>query len=136
MLASVSCFGQAPKRTNLIKVTPVSFRQVANKLLDSGYQFKSIDSNFQTIKTEPKRYSRKTNGMIQLNIRVVENTMTVSGYCGYNESDFSANPGKGIMDGKQEIENRGMKGSLLKESFEIMDRFAKSLGGKIVYISP
>lgn len=123
-----------PKRANLIKVKPVSFRSVANTLLDAGYTFKAIDSNYNTITTNPKHYSRKVGGIVQFNIRVKDSTATITGYCGLYESDFSTNPGRGLAEGKSEIENRGMKGSLMKESFEVMDRVAHSLGGRISYI--
>jgi hypothetical protein len=136
LLISMSCLGQAPKRTNTIKVRPVSFRQVVNTLLDAGCTFKAIDSNYSTVTTEPRNYSRKSGGLVQFNIRVVDSVATITGFCGVNESDFSDNPGKGLMDGKTEIQNRGMKGSLLKEGFDAMDKLAKSLGGKVVYIMP
>lgn len=134
LLLNIACVGQqAPKGTNTIKVKGVSFRQVANALLDAGYSFKSIDSNYNILTTEPKSYSRKADGMVQLNIRVKDSVVMITGYCGLYESDLSNNPGRGIVEGKTVIANRGMKGSLLKDSFGVMDNFAKSLKGVIVY---
>ncbi|HEY0750045.1 MAG TPA: hypothetical protein VGD26_02750, partial [Chitinophagaceae bacterium] len=43
-----------PKNANAIEVKGVSFRQVADGLLDAGYTLERTDSSFQTIKTEFK----------------------------------------------------------------------------------
>ena len=132
---------EAPKGTNLIKVKGVSFKEVAETLLDQGYTFMKIDSNFNTITTDPKDNSRRTSGMIQINIRVKDSVAFITGYCGWTAGDFTDNPGytgDKLLDvalgGKGEIRNVGMKRSILKDSFGAIDKFAKSLGGKIEYV--
>jgi hypothetical protein len=134
LLAATVCLAQQiPRKANVIKVSQVTFKQVAMSLLDAGYLFQKIDSNYNTITTEPKEYSRKVGGMIQLNIRVKDSTVIISGYCGLTEGDFNSRPST-ALGGKSEIANQGMKGSLMRESFDVMNKFARSLGTDIVYI--
>lgn len=67
-----------PKGANLIKVSGVTFRDAAMSLLDAGFSFEKVDSNFQTLKTEwkdIKGYSPK----IKFEIRVKDSTLIIKG---------------------------------------------------------
>jgi len=69
-----------PKKSNAIEVYGVSFKEVANKLLDFGYTFDKIDSNYQTIKTDFKEGKGKNKWMkLRLLVRVVDSSATFTG---------------------------------------------------------
>jgi hypothetical protein len=122
------------KGVNVIRVKNVDFNQVVNILLDKGYSIEKIDKNFQIVRTEPKSYSNKVGGMIKISIRVKDSTAIITGECGLKAIDFTIKEGiyyGGSYGGR--IENRGMKGSLLKESFQVLNEFAQSLKGEIIY---
>lgn len=114
------------KGTNIIKVQPIEFNRVVSALLDQGYLLEKVDKEFQTIKTEPKEM--KTNGFIRLFIRVKDSTAIISGDCGITQQALFDKRG---FYGK--VENKGMNGSLLKDSFNAMRDFALSLNGEILY---
>lgn len=131
LLAPVILSAQAPKKCSEIIVKNVTLKAVVNNLLDHGYVIEKIDSNYGTIRTEPKNYSQKVGGMVSFDIRVKDNQAHITGFCGLSPSDFIPR-GRSFFAGS--IENRGMKGSLLKESFEAMDGFALSFNAEIVYL--
>lgn len=131
----ISLCQDPPKKCSVIKVTPVSFRHAVNSLLDLGYSIEKIDSNFLTVRTEPKNYSKTKGGMVQIEIRVKDSSVIITGYCGLRNIDFEKKESN-FFDGKYyyKVENRGMKGSLSKEAFDVMNEFAKGLSGKIEYL--
>lgn len=66
-----------PKGTNTIKITGVGFREIAVKLIDSGFTFEKIDSNFQTLRTE---YNEVNRYLIKYDIRVKDSVATIKGW--------------------------------------------------------
>src|SRR5262245_41029560 len=81
LLFSSSLAGQKiPIGVSEIKITGVSFRQVADSLIKYGFYFESIDSNFKTIKTG------KQNGF-SMYARIRDSAATFTGF--YNDSQVS-----------------------------------------------
>ena len=69
-----------PKKSNTIEVSGVTFKEVANTLLDFGYTFDKIDSNYQTIKTDFKQGAGKNKWMkLRIVVRVKDSIASFSG---------------------------------------------------------
>jgi hypothetical protein len=69
-----------PKKANTIEISGVAFRQVADALLDAGFTFEKIDSNFLTIKTDFKEGTGKNKWMkLRLLTRVKDSAVFISG---------------------------------------------------------
>jgi hypothetical protein len=69
-----------PNKTNEIIVSGVTFKEVANGLLDAGFSIEKVDSNFNTIKTEFIEGSGKTKYLkLRLMIRVKDSTAIITG---------------------------------------------------------
>jgi hypothetical protein len=69
-----------PKKANTIEVNGVSFRELANQLLDANFNLERVDSSFQTIKTEFKSGTGKSKWMkLRLLARVKDSTAIISG---------------------------------------------------------
>lgn len=75
---------QIPKGARQVLVKGVTFREVADSLLDNGYQFDKIDSNFLTIKTQAR------NGFVMF-ARVKDSVCVLTGE--YNENPLSNDGG-------------------------------------------
>ena len=71
--------GQIPKNANTIVVKGVSFIEVCNKLLDSGYTLESKDAELQAARTEPKVYPRYWNAAYKILVRVKDSTAYFKG---------------------------------------------------------
>ena len=69
-----------PKKSNTIEVSGVTFKEVANTLLDLGFTFDKIDSNYQTIKTDFKQGTGKNKWMkFRIMVRVKDSIAIFSG---------------------------------------------------------
>ncbi|MDQ6609581.1 MAG: hypothetical protein M3Y85_07150 [Bacteroidota bacterium] len=69
-----------PKKVNTIEVSGVTFKEVANALLEDGFTFEKIDSNFLTIKTDFKEGAGKNKWMkLRLFTRVKDSTVFITG---------------------------------------------------------
>jgi hypothetical protein len=69
-----------PKKSNTIEVSGVTFKEVVNTLLDFGYTFDKIDSNYQTIKTDFKQGAGKNKWMkLRILVRVKDSIASFSG---------------------------------------------------------
>lgn len=78
---SICAFTQTiPKDANLMKVKGISFLQVCNLLLDSGYIIEKKDNELQTVKTEIKEYAKSFNGAFYLQIRVKDSIAFIRAY--------------------------------------------------------
>jgi hypothetical protein len=88
LLVAEYCYCQ-PKGANTIKITGVTFRQVANALLDAGYSFEKIDSNFQTIRTEYKAFQNYIP-RLRFEIRVKDSILNIKGDALTSNFQFSA----------------------------------------------
>ena len=70
---------EIPKNVNVILVKGVSFKDVCNRLLDSGYSMQTKDNYLQTVRTEPKQYPKYWNAIYVVNVRVKDSVAFISG---------------------------------------------------------
>lgn len=124
-----------PKGTNAIKLKAASFKAVATALLDAGYQFKSLDSNFGLITTDPKKFNKRQAWVLQIMARQKNDDIILTGFCAFSEDGFHSDNPRDLLSGKDRIRYSGMKGSLFKDSFETMQTFALSTGLQLEYIT-
>lgn len=122
-----------PKKTNTIEVSGVTFNQVANALLDAGYTFERIDSNYLTIKTDFKAGNGKLKDIkYRLMIRVKDSTAIITGEW-YNKLFIGAT----ILGTEQTIEGSTYQIQYTtgneKNCFLEMNSFALSLNGEVEY---
>lgn len=140
MLCSCFVSGQQ-KGDNLIIVKGVSFMQVCNALLDSGYSIEKKDDQLQTVKTEFKEYPSKFNGAYFMEVRVKDSVAYIKG-------KFSAPWSKSILapnvDRRDPFFNQekvvydcNKNGrpviNLMSYPFSFINSLAKSLNGEIAY---
>jgi hypothetical protein len=122
-----------PKKTNTIEIVGVSFKEVANALLDAGFTFEKIDSNFLTIKTDFKEGTGKNKWMkLRLMTRVKDSTLFITGEW-YNTMLI----GGKLFGVEQTIENSTYKIEYTngnpKNCFLEMNEFANSFNKEKVY---
>jgi hypothetical protein len=67
------------KDANVITVKGVSFNEVCNALLDSGYVIDKKDSELQTVRTEKKKFPKYWKAIYTVNIRVKDSIAYISG---------------------------------------------------------
>lgn len=134
MLLPCALFNQdIPKGTNTIKVNGVTFRQVADGLLDAGYSFEKIDSNFQTIKTEFRQSKSVSTMQIALYARVKDSSLIITG------KGFMPGLEGGYLLGKQltkedaTMDIKYTSGNY-KKLFNEMNAFAKSFNKPVEYL--
>ncbi len=123
-----------PKKSNAIEIEGLTFKEVANALLDAGYNFDKIDSNFQTIKTEFKVGKDVNKWMkIRLYVRVKDSIAIISGEW-YNTMFV----GNKFLGQEKTIENSTSKIEYTfgnpKNCFLEMDEFAKSFNKNSTYL--
>jgi hypothetical protein len=78
---------EIPINTSVILVHSITFKDAVNRLLDSGYSLKKIDSNFNIVETEPKDIDN--GGFIQqmiLKVRVQDSIATITGLFGFPDN--------------------------------------------------
>lgn len=118
LLVSSICYAQ-PKGANVIKVTGVSFKQVAQALVDNGFFFEKIDSNYQVIKTDYKEVKGYVM-TIQLEVRIKDSTATLKGT--WISSNY-----------KFDIENQ-KSAAPYRITFKALNDFALSFNKPVEYI--
>jgi hypothetical protein len=130
----VALFGQViPKGCDLIKVSGVSFKQVANALLDAGYSFEKIDSNFQTIKTDFKQSKSAKDLSLSLYVRVKDSSASITGK-GYQRGvagSYSVGKQRTMDDATFIIKNASGK---YKKTFAEVNSFALSFNTLVEYL--
>lgn len=122
LLVSVAYAQYIPKNANTIIVKGVTFNDVVNRLLDEGWHIAQIDSVQQTIKTEATPTKRNGVILVTMYVRVKDSIANITG--NYN------------IEGNKEtyaVENRGIKGSPLKNSFILLNEIALSFGKPVDY---
>jgi len=78
VIGSIDSMGQSiPNKANLIKVKGVTFSQVCNTLLDSGYVIEKKDDQLQTVTTEMREYTKSFNAAYRLIIRVKDSVAII-----------------------------------------------------------
>jgi len=133
----ISAFAQEniPKKSNTIEVIGVAFKEVANTLLDFGYSFDKIDSNYQTIKTDFKEGTGKNNWMkLRIIVRVKD---TIASFTGeYYNTIFMGSTLGGVRQSTidnsvEKIEYRSVNP---KNCFLEMNKVAVSFKKKTTYL--
>lgn len=115
LLVSSTCFAQ-PKGTNVIKITGVAFREVAQRLVDSGFFFQKIDSNYQILRTEFKEVNRYN---VSYEVRVKDSVATITGLWESGNITF-------------DIKN--VKFSVYRDTFADLNKFALSFNKPVEYV--
>ena len=123
-----------PKKANTIKIIGIDFKTIANSLLDAGFTFERIDSNYQTIKTDFREGKGKTKWMkLRLLVRIKDSTALLTGDW-YNTIFVGSN----ILGQQQTVENSIAKIENTfanpKNCFEEMNVFAVSLNKPVEYL--
>jgi hypothetical protein len=118
---------QIPKGVNKIEVMTWgnqdwSFNKAIAKLTDAGYEIEKAEREFGIIKTAPKQV-KGLNANYYLYLTVRDSIINVSGQFVVNVS-IGVGYGVSRTPNWTQIENRGMKGSPIKQSFEHMNDFA------------
>lgn len=83
-----------PVKASVILVKGVSFKEVVNQLLDRGYSMSKIDSNFNTLETDPYEPKYKT-GLVHRMIvraRVKDSTAQFTATYGLGYNAQAADP--------------------------------------------
>lgn len=124
---------EIPKKANTITIVGVVFKEAANSLLDAGYTFEKVDSNFQTIKTEFKEGTGKNKWMrLRLYVRIKDSSAIVTGEW-YNTLFI----GSKLLGIEQTVENSTSKIEYTignpKACFNEMKEFALSLKKPVEY---
>src|SRR5574340_1221919 len=125
VIYSVCCYSQTiPRDANTILVKGVSFTEVCNALLDSGYSIDKKDAELQTVRTEVKNYPKHWNATYVINIRVKDSVAYISG-------TFTTPPNGGLFKDEPITYITNKKGkaypkSLSGSAFNWLNQFALS----------
>lgn len=112
------------KNANTIVVNNISFDTVVSTLLDKGFYIEKKDKDDRTIKTEPKPIKQNSPILVSMYIRVKDSRAYISGtFTIDGMKDFGISP----------IQNKGMNGSPLRNSFNYLNQFALSFGKPVEY---
>jgi hypothetical protein len=120
-----------PNKSKTIIVKGVSFLDVCNRLLDSGYSISKKDNELQTAITEMRQYPKHWNAQYSINIRVVDSIAFISG-------TFTAPPTNPMFKNEPIEHQTDKKGNakskhIMGYPFLIMNQFARSFGKEISY---
>jgi hypothetical protein len=121
---------EAPKKANKIQLInqeskEENFNIVMNTLIEQGYEITKNEREFGLVTTGP-RHIKGLNAEYYLYIVVRDSSILIKGNVQVN---VALNVGFGLSQtpSGSAIENRGMKGSPMRDSFIQMDAFAKSV---------
>lgn len=143
----ISACGEAfaqdiPNKSNLIKVKGVSFVQVCNVLLDSGYIIEKKDAELQTATTEMREYVKSYNAAFRMQIRVKDSVVYL--YATFTApwwDPFTKNASKSDPLWKDtrliyatDKKGRHRSNTLYYYPFNKMMAIAKALGGEVEYL--
>lgn len=121
------------KGDNTILVKGVTFDQVVNALLDSGYRIDKIQKDFKTVKTEYRDICSNCVPQMIFDIRVKDSIATIKGTW---RSDGGI-LGQALTGNKKNdyiyFDIQNIKGKIDKYIFNKMDSFARSFSGIISY---
>lgn len=113
-----------PKGSKKIIITGVSFNQVVNAILDSGFQIKDIDKDFLTMTTKP---FGDWNQILYLRVKDSVATLTGEMIAGF-KLDVEQHWDPPYQGHNWFTHNRGMV-----ETWNMMDGIAKSFKKPITY---
>lgn len=126
-LMPIFCIAQdAPKGTNKIIVKGVSYNDAAQALIAKGFALDKTDKDLQLITTVPVVF-KKMASSVKLQVFIKDSSAYITGFFKLQVQLMK------IINDFEPIVNRGMKGSETRDTFRIMDDFAKSLKGEITY---
>lgn len=110
-----------------------NFRLAGQKLIEDDFTIEKKDADFYQLKSSARQI-KGINGQYFLKIIASDNQIIVTGEVKVNvEINFGyATSTDDLWD---RIENKGMKGSPIRKSFEQMNDFALKLGGEISYFT-
>ena len=143
VLAPFTSFTQSiPNKANLIKVKVLSFSQVCNTLLDSGYTIEKRDVDLQTVSTEMREYSKSYNAAYKIRVRVKDSVAYISAaftapwWDPFTKSASKTDPLWKDVRSVYLVDNKGRQKSktLHYYPFQKMVRIAEALGGSIEYL--
>ncbi|KIA92901.1 hypothetical protein OA93_22770 [Flavobacterium sp. KMS] len=118
-----------PKKTWKIlvknnKTAEENFKMIGQTLIENNYSIEKKDKEFLFIQTSPKNL-QKLNASYFLNFTFKDNLIILSGM---SKMNISINFGSITTESNYEkIINKGMRGSIMKESFNEMLQFATLL---------
>lgn len=119
----ILCFAQQNKDKTII-VKGVSFLQVCNSLLDSGYAIKAKDNDLQTVSTEMKQYPKHWNASYSISVRVKDSVAYFTVFFSSNSSTIFRNtPAEFVVNKKGVVEK-----SIYTYPMRLVDQFAKQFG--------
>lgn len=142
LLAGTAAAQTIPNKANLVKVKGVTFAQVCNVLLDSGYVIEKKDAELQTAITEMREYKNSYNAAFKIRIRVKDSVATMTAYFTAPWSDpFTKNIAKTdrLWQDVQAFAVVDKKGNIKKNQLNIypfmrLMGIAKALGGEVEYL--
>jgi hypothetical protein len=122
---------EPPKKANTIIVYGVTYNEAMSQLLDKGYLIDKSDKDVQYIQTAKKPSKKGLTYLLKIAVRIKDSTMIVTGIWN-NEltihiGAFSSPLSESI------VENRGMKGSILNNSWNDLNSFALSFNKPVEY---
>jgi hypothetical protein len=124
IFCSICSYSQVPKKANTIVVNNVSLKEAMDTLLNHNFFFDKVDSNNQTLTTQPKKIKGLT---YVFNIRVQDSIAYFSGRVNDNIKFMDIEPSY------SEITNTGMKGSLIRDAFNYLDKLAHYFNKPVEY---
>jgi hypothetical protein len=120
-----------PKNADAITVKDVTFDQVVNSLLDSGYVMEKIDKDFHTLTTDYRKLCKDCLPEITFNVRVKDSVATISGKWRSTGNIFGPSSNK---DAAYVFAIKNEKMKVPRMAFQAMKTFALSLNGGVTYL--
>lgn len=132
LLPSITNGQNIPADANTIVVKNVTFTEICNALLDSGYVIDKKDSELQTVRTEARQYPKYWNATYKVNVRVKDSAAYIS-------ATFTAPPEGGLFKDEIVTNQTNKKGATFKKGmwgyiFLLINDFALSFKKEVSYI--
>lgn len=122
-----------PKKANTIIVKDVSFNEIVNRLLDSGFIINLMDKEYQFVKTEYKKVCLDCVPSVMYNIRIKDSAAIIKGT--WQSSGNFLQIGMGSNNETLyvfPIQNEKLK--VPKTCFSMMNNFALSFNKPVQYL--
>jgi len=132
LIHSVTIGQIIPADVNTIVVKNVTFTEICNALLDSGYTIERKDSELQTARTEARQYPKYWNATYKVNVRVKDSAAYIS-------ATFTAPPEGGLFKDEIVTNQTTKKGVTFKKGmwgyiFLLLNDFALGFKKEVSYI--
>ena len=122
-----------PKKANTIIVKGVQFKEVANALLDAGYEIAKSDSSLGTIKTEYKLGTGELKYVkVSIFVRIKDSVATITGKW-YNTIVMNAFASKFTTEDNESLIVQNTNGGY-KLCFQEMNKLALSFNKPVEYL--